>query len=106
MSFRSTCIGPQRQCVFLFFTRSQHEQYVCQSVEGLAELAGKLEGEVTGENYTVAPSKSDQRDSVKEGWHESAPNLADIGAKLVVGTSDHRDAVKVTWQKQRAEPSW
>ena len=32
---------------------SQHEQYVCQSVEGLAELAGKLEGEVTGENYTV-----------------------------------------------------
>ena len=51
-------------------------------------------------------AKSDQRDSVKEGWHESAPNLADIGAKLVVGTSDHRDAVKVTWQKQRAEPSW
>ena len=77
---------------------------LCQSVEGLAELAGKLEGEVTGENYTVVPSKSDQRDSVKEGWHESAPNL-DIGAKLVVGTSDHRDAVKVTWQKQRAEPS-
>ena len=63
---------------------------MCQSVEGLAELAGKLEGEVTGENYTVVPSKSDQRDSVKEGWHESAPNLADIGAKLVVGTSDHR----------------
>ena len=60
---------------------------MCQSVEGLAELAGKLEGEVTGENYTVVPSKSDQRDSVKEG-------------------SDHRDAVKVTWQKQRAEPSW
>ena len=56
---------------------------MCQSVEGLAELAGKLEGEVTGENYTVVPSKSDQRDSVKEGWHESAPNLADIGAKLV-----------------------
>ena len=79
---------------------------MCQSVEGLAELAGKLEGEVTGENYTVVPSKSDQRDSVKEGWQESAPNLADIGAKLVVGTSDHRDAVKVTWQKQRAEPSW
>jgi len=77
---------------------------VCQSVEGLAELAGKLEGEVTGENYTVVPSKSDQRDSVKEGWHESVPNL-DIGAQLVVGTSDHRDAVKVTWQKQRAEPS-
>ena len=40
---------------------------MCQSVEGLAELAGKLEGEVTGENYTVVPSKSDQRDSVKEG---------------------------------------
>ena len=31
---------------------------MCQSVEGLAELAGKLEGEVTGENYTVVPSKS------------------------------------------------
>ena len=59
---------------------SQHEQCACQSVEGLAELADE-EARLGVQNYTVVPSKSDQRDSVKVGWHESAPNLADIGAE-------------------------